>query len=86
MLKLRLVGSAQGIAHGKRHEESPGRSHFLRHFTQERKAYGGDATLLDDAGDQSHGLVAHRSDGHQEYGVYLILPQLRCDLRSGLRD
>ena|SRR6516162_11944799 len=42
--------------------------------------------LFYDARDQSDGLVAHRSDRYEEYCVHLILPQLSCNLRSGLRD
>ncbi len=84
MLKFGLVGRAQRIADGERYEESPGRSDLLGDFAQERKTYGGNAALFDDARDQSYGLVAQRSDRYEEYGVYLVLVQLGCYLRSSL--
>ncbi len=84
MLKFRLVGPAQRIAHRERYEESSGRPDLLGHFAQERKTCGGNATLFDDARDQSYGLVAQGSDGYEEYGVYLVLVQLGCHLRSSL--
>jgi len=86
MLEFWLVWRTQRIADGERYEESPGRSDLLGHFAQERQTYGGDATFFYDARDQSDGLVAHRSDRYEEYCVHLILPQLSCNLRSGLRD
>ena len=45
---------------------------------------GGEAVLVEDALEQSHGLLADRSGGDEQDEIDGVREQLACDLRAGL--
>jgi hypothetical protein len=84
VLERRVGGGAQGIAEGEIYIKAAGRSDFLRDLAQQRQADLGDAAFLDDAGDQSHGLIAQRSNRSEKNRLHLVGAQLLGHLRRAL--
>jgi hypothetical protein len=83
-LQLGISWFAQRGTHGKRHEQRARRQHLSRHLAQKREANGGNAALLNDARDQSHGLITDGSGGNQQNGIHAILSELLGHRRRGL--
>lgn len=75
VLKLWIIRPAQGIAKWERHVQGSRRPHFLRDHLQQGEPDRWDSRLLNDAGNQSHGLITHRSGRHQKGRVHPVLPQ-----------
>ena len=46
--------------------QSPGWFYFFRHEAQQLNHHGADVSAFELGGDQTHGLIAHRSHGHQQ--------------------
>ena len=70
----------------KREEKRSGWTHPLRHFAQQLQSHGGDALSFQLRGYQTHGLVAHRSDGYQQRHVDAVGRQEPRRLGRGLLD
>jgi hypothetical protein len=86
-LRRAVVGSAYDLAIGVAREESAWRANEERWLAQRRERHRGDATGLQLASDQSHGLVANRSDGYEQGGIGLLLDDALGEGRSeGVHD
>lgn len=68
-----LVGEGEGVAEGESGENRPGRFDFAADAPGEGDGDGGDAGRLNDALDQSDGLVADASGGCQQHQVHVVL-------------
>ncbi len=75
MLALRIVGFVQRIAVPERQDQSAGRADALGNLSQELKGDSGNALAFQLRRDQTHGLVAHRSDRDQQSGIDMISHQ-----------
>jgi hypothetical protein len=65
MLASWVARCVKRIAVAKRHAECARGTDAFGHPAQELNGDGGDATTLQLGGDQAHGLVTKRSNGHQ---------------------
>lgn len=63
-------------------EKSARRVDALRHFLQQRYGNCRNPGFLDDALNQSHGLVAHRSNRRQQNRIHVILGELAGNFRG----
>jgi len=70
----------------KRKKERSGWTHPLRHFAQQLQGNRGDALSFQLCGYQTHGLVAHRSDGYQQRDVDPVGRQEPCRLGRRVLD
>ncbi len=70
----------------ERHPQRPWRPDLLGDLAQKDLDDGGDSRSFDLGGDQTHGLVAHRSSGHEQRDVDPVLHEHAGDLRRGLFD
>jgi hypothetical protein len=86
VLEHGIVRFAQGIAKRKRDNEASRGPHFHSDHLQQRKPDRRDSRLLNNAPDQSHGLVAHGSGRDQECRVHSILLKDLCNLWRRIRD
>ena len=59
----------------ERDAEAAGRADPLRDLAKQLNRHGGDPLALEFGSDQTHGLVARRSDGDEERDVDLIFDQ-----------
>jgi len=64
-LPLGIIGKAERITVAVRHEQRARGSHSLRHGAQKVDRDGRDSAPFQLRCDQTHGLVADRSDRHQ---------------------
>ena len=79
VLSLGLGGRVEGMPVSKRNVKSTRRSRLLGHHTQKLDDDGRDSLTFELGGDQTHGLVAHRSDGHEECHLDSVLDEsARC--------
>ncbi len=60
------------------------RAHALGHFSKELYYHGRNALALQFGCDQTHGLVAHRSDRHQQSHVHHVFDEQLRGCRRGL--
>ncbi len=81
-LRHAVMGSTDDLAVGVPREEGAWRTNEQRWFAQRRERDRGDTTRLEFTGDQSHGLVANRSDGNEQDGVGMLLDNTRGEGRS----
>ena len=85
---LRLKGwvawGSEGIAQREIHEQGARRSDAFRDLAEERDGDGWDPGFLDDALDQSDGLMAQPSRRRQQHGIDLLAAQEVSDLRRVL--
>jgi len=77
------MGPAHGMTEAKTGIESPRRLHLPGDSEVEGNGDGCDFLVLDDALDQSHGLIAETSDRGEEHGVHRVRLQGASDLRGG---
>ena len=70
----------------ERDEQGPRGPDFLSHMAQQLEDDSRNPLAFQLGGDQTHGLVAHRSDRCQQRHVHSILNQLAYGERRGLLD
>ena len=75
VLTRRVVRPVERITVPERHEQRARRTHALGHFAKELNCHGRNAAAFEFGGDQTHGLVAYRSDGHQQCDVHRVFDQ-----------
>ena len=86
MLATGISGRVKWVSMFERDEQRPRRPDFLSHMAQQLEDDGRNPLAFQLGGDQTHGLVAHRSDRHQQRDVHAILHQLAHGGRRGLLD
>jgi len=80
------VWGAERVAQRPIDKEDPWGHHFLGHLAEQRNRDCGNSGFLYRALDQSHGLIAERSDRGQQDRVNAILAEKFCGLGCRLRD
>lgn len=70
-----LIRFPKGCSEREGHRKGAWRAHLLGYRPHERDAYGRDPVPLEDSGEQSHGLRAHRSYGHEQRRIDPILQE-----------
>jgi hypothetical protein len=76
----RIEWASAGATERVVEEDAAGREHRGGDVAGAGEGHGGDPVGLEVPGDQTHGLMADRSDGHEERGVHLVFAQLGEDL------
>lgn len=72
-LHRNVVGGAAGIPEREVGEKEPGDSALLDDVPRRTHNNRGDTGLFEMPGDQTHGLVAHRSEANQQCGIDTVL-------------
>jgi hypothetical protein len=80
VLETRLVRSPQGVSVPERDDECPRRPHPSRNLAQELNHHRRNSLTLHLGSDQAHGLVAERSDRHQQCDLDVVGAQPACHL------
>ena len=83
MLPFGIIGLAQRVPEGKRPVPRTRGPHFLGDATQQLNCHRRDTLALQFRCDQTHGLVAYRSDRHQQSDIDAIFNQLAHCWRRG---
>ncbi len=78
-----IPGLSTGVSEGEVRKHKTGDTAFLDNVARRAHDYGGNPIFFEMSGDQTHGLVANRSERRQKNGVDPILPapceKLRCE-------
>ena len=85
-LQFRIIGAAKRKSVCVRNEQCARRPNLFRDFAQKHEAHRRDSTAFDCGGDQTHGLIAHRSYGDEDHGINGVLHERIRDLRSASLD
>ena len=80
-LHVHIPGSAAGVPQGKIRKQKTGDSAFLYDVAGRTHNNGRYAVFFQMTGNQTHGLVAHRSKRRQEHGIHTVFLQPFKDLR-----
>jgi len=86
MLAAGISGRVQWVSMLERDEQRPRWPDFLSHMAQQLEDDGRNSLAFQLGGDQTHGLVAHRSDRHQQRDVHAIHNQPAHGGRRSLFD
>ncbi len=82
VLHLGVPGLSAGVSQGKIGEHEAGDPAFLDDVAGRSHYYRGHAVFFKVTGDQTHGLVADRSECREEHGIDTILTAPLQDLRG----
>ena len=83
LLVLGVIGYIQRVPVAERDDQRARGPHFLGHFAQQLNRYRRNTLALQFRRHQAHGLVAYRSDGHQQGDVDTIFNQFAHRHRRG---
>ena len=83
LLQINVVRRTERKAQRAIYDERTRRLDTLRHFAQQADRNRRDARLLNHTLDQSHGLVAERSNRSEQDAVHSIRPELGRNFRRG---
>ena len=83
LLVYGIIGYTQRVPVPERDDQRARGPHFLGHFAQQLNRHRGDTLALQFRRHQAHGLVAYRSDGHQQGDVDTIFNQFAHRHRCG---
>jgi len=76
-LQSRVIRLPERISERKRDEQNAGRPYLAGHLFRHAEGDGGDARVFQEPLDQTHGLMAHRSDRDQQRHIYPVLLEPR---------